>query len=359
MPVLRPRFWGELNAIITKNNDFKVDGSTASHETKAKRREVIHRGFRYLASEGSRLISPTQFSERHMFKLVAHWEEGNHDDIQTLISIFRTFGNEWIGKPGLIKQSAKYTKHPETAKRRYITNVDKTWSGNGVDVLDVVRKVTDLDQRVGILIELGVAFGMRLKEAMGFHPHTDVKEATADQRERVHVRKGKGGRQRSIELEIPGPLYDYQRELLARARTIADRPGASLIPDGRSAAYQRNRVYYILRKAGVTQALNGVTFHGLRHEYAVAYFERRTGVAVPLKGKPEKPDPVVEQDTREALSENLGHSRTSIVGCYIGSRHQPLPQSGQPENQTDEVNPVNTDPDSISRVNLRVENKSC
>lgn len=50
MPSLRPRFWNELNAIIKKNNGYKVDGSTASYETKAKRSENIHAGFRYLAS---------------------------------------------------------------------------------------------------------------------------------------------------------------------------------------------------------------------------------------------------------------------------------------------------------------------
>lgn len=336
MPSLRPRFWNELNAIIKKNNDYKVDGSTASYETKAKRREVIHRGFRYLASVGCRLKSPTQFRERHMHKLVEHWEDERHDDIQTSISTFRTFGNEWLRKPGMIKPSVKYTKRPETAKRRYITNVDKTWSGNGVEVLSMIRQVTDLDLRVGLLNELGVAFGMRLKEAMGFRPHADVKAATTDQRECVHVPKGKGGRSRDIDLEIPGPLYDYQRELLTRAKAIAARPGASLIPDGRSATQLRNRVYYILRKAGVTRKQNGVTFHGLRHEYAVAYYERRTGAAVPLKGAVERPDPVVEQDTFKSLAESLGHSRTTIVGCYVGSRHQPIPQPEKHVGEHDE-----------------------
>lgn len=354
MPSLRPRFWNELNAIIKKNNDYKVDGSTASYETKAKRSEVIDAGFEYLASMGCRLISPTQFKEKHMFKLVAHWEKENIADIQTRISTFRTFGNIWIRKPGMIKESKKYATSPQSVKRRYITNVDKTWTGNGVDVLGMVQKVTELDRRVGILMDLGVAFGMRLKEAMGFHPHTDVRLATKDKRAHVHVRNGKGGRERDIEIEKPGPLCDYQRDLLERAKTIAARPGASLIQDGKSAAYQRNRVYYILRKAGVARTLNGVTFHGLRHEYAVAYYERHTGVAAPLKGKPEKLAPALEQKTREDLSENLGHSRTSIVGCYIGSRHRPIPQSENTEavkieepdgnNDTQDATDTATDP---------------
>jgi hypothetical protein len=334
MPSLRPRFWGELNAIIEKNNLYKVDGSIASYETRAKRREVIHAGFRYLASAGCRLTSPIQFKEKHMKKLVPYWEKENIADIQTRISIFRTFGNHWIRKPGMIKESERYANNPQSVKRKYVTNVDKTWTGHGVDVLDMVQKVTVLDARVGLLMELGVAFGARLKEAMGLHPHTDLKtveDKKGNKREYIHVRNGKGGLQRDIEIEQSGPLRDYQLELIERAKTIAARPGASLIKDGKSTAYQRNRVYYILRKAGVARKLNGVTFHGLRHEYAVAYYERRTGVAAPLKGNPEKPDPALDQKTREDLSENLGHSRTSIVGCYIGSRHRPVPQTGGPE----------------------------
>lgn len=266
-----------------------------------------------------------------MFKLVAYWEERKYADIQTRISYFRAFGNIWIRKPGMIKESVKYATNPQSVTRRYITNVDKTWAGHGVDVLDMVQKVTEQDARVGLLMELGGAFGMRLKEAMGFHPHTDVRKATDDKREYVHVRNGKGGRQRDIEIEKSGPLREYQLDLLERVKAIAARPGASLIQDGKSAAYQRNRVYYILRKAGVARELNGVTFHGLRHEYAVAYYERKTGVAAPLKGNSEKPDPSLEQKTLGNLSGNLGHSRTSILGCYIGSRHRPIPQSGAPE----------------------------
>jgi hypothetical protein len=358
MPSLRPRFWNELNAIIKKNNDYKVDGSTASYETKAKRSENIHAGFKYLAGAGCRLTSPTQFKEKHMHKLVAYWEEKQYADIQTRISYFRAFGNIWIRKPGMIKESVKYATHPQSVARRYITNADKTWSGHGIDVLDMVRKVTESDARVGVLMELGVAFGMRLKEAMGFHPHTDVVAATPDKPEHVHIRKGKGGRKRDIEIEKSGPLRDYQLDLIERAKAIAARPGASLIQDGKSAAYQRNRVYYILRKAGVTRNLNGVTFHGLRHEYAVAYYERRTGVAAPLKGNPEKPDPALDQKTRGDLSENLGHSRTSIVGCYIGSRNQPIPQPDESEGKpADPKGTPGADDEKAPHVKIPKENK--
>jgi site-specific recombinase XerC len=335
MPSLRPRFWNELNAIVKKHNDYKSDGSTASEGTKAKRREVIDAGFVYLASAGCRLHSPTQFKEKHMGKLVKYWEKSNNKDIQTKISHFRVFA-VWIRKPGMIKESKKYAINPDSVKRRYITNIDKTWTGNGVDVVEMVRKVTERDGRVGILAELGVAFGLRLKEALLFHPHADIIERADEDSPDVvktylHVRKGKGARKRDIEFEPQGPLRDYQVDLVARAKAMADRPGASMIPNGRSSTQFRRRSYYIFDKAGMTLIKDGITFHGTRHEYAVAYYERRTGVAAPLKGNPEKPDPSLDQKTREDLAENLGHSRITILGCYIGSRHRPVPQTGGPE----------------------------
>jgi integrase len=319
-------FLNELKSIIAKHNPYKVDGSVASYETQAKRAEVIHAGFWTLAKQGCRLKSPRQFKERHMHKLVEHWEAKGIKDIQTRISAFRTFGNIWIEKPSMIKCSAKYATKAESVKRKYVTNTDKTWSGNGAEAVTLIKKVTERDARVGIMLELGVAFGLRVKEALLLQPHKD------DHGDRVHIRKGsKGGRQRYIDLEEPGVLRDYQRSVLEQAKAIIERAGTSMIPDGSSFVSYRNHVYYVLHSEGIGRARNGVSFHGLRHEYAVAYYEKQTGVTSPVKGGTEQPDPIVEQEAREALAKNLGHSRASILGCYIGSRHRPMPKSENPE----------------------------
>jgi hypothetical protein len=45
-------FFKELNTIISNNNPYKVDGSVASYETRAKRAELVHQGFRELAKMG-------------------------------------------------------------------------------------------------------------------------------------------------------------------------------------------------------------------------------------------------------------------------------------------------------------------
>ena len=66
-------------------------------------------------------------------------------------------------------------------------------------------------------------------------------------------------------------------------------------------------------------------------DYAVEFCEARTGVPAPFKGEPGKPDPFLERQVKQDLADHLGHSRTHIVGCYIGSRSQPRPQQGEPE----------------------------
>lgn len=322
MPALRPKFWKELNDIFAQHNGKKANGTVASAATQAKRRTAIKEGFNVLAKEfHCRLVSPRQFKERHMFKLVGHWEEKRCADIQTRIGYFRTFGNVWLGKGGgnMIKDSAKYAKNPESVRRRYVTNIDKTWSGNGADMVEKTRIVTALDPIVGGVFELCATFGLRLKEALLFRPHLD------DHGDRIFVRCGKGGRSRFVHLEMEGPLRDYQREVLARLKRIVTNSAASMIPDDKTFVSGRRRVYYILDKAGIGRKLNGVTLHGLRHEYAVAYYQTHLNVAAPMKDDHQKPDPQLEQQVKEDLSENLGHSRTHIVGCYIGSRHQRRP----------------------------------
>lgn len=328
MPALRPKFWRELNAIIAKYNGLKVNGTVASQSTQAKRRESIHAGFNVLAKDfHCRLVSPTQFREKHMFKLVSHWETQGRADIQTQIGYFRTFGNVWLGKGGgnMIKASEKYASNPESVRRRYITNRDKTWTGNAIDIEATLATITTLDERVGIVTELCLAFGLRRTESALLHPHEDFNGHT------LHISRGsKGGRERDIQIE-----HESQRELLKRAARFASPPNGSLIPEGKSLKAFKEHVKYVLRQAGVGRKLNGVTLHGLRHEYAVRFYEKRTGLPAPIKGASEKPDPQLEKRVKGELSEALGHSREPIVGCYIGSRHRPLTQPGSSEANQD------------------------
>ncbi len=309
-----PKFWSELKQIIRENNNRRANSNgPTSFETQARRAEIIHQGFRILWELGCRLPSPWGFRERHMHKLGRYWESKGYKDIQTRFSAFRTFGNDWLKRPSMIKASSVYVDNPESVKRKYVSNVDRTWSGNGVDFVQKIEEVTQYDQRVGVILELCLVMGLRISESTKFRP----KESIAD--DHVNILRGaKNGRSRTIQIE-DGHVGALQREVLEKAIALVSPRSPSMIPADQTFASYRDHIYYVCRKFGITSSMLGVTPHGLRHEYAVAYFERYSGEKAPVRGPAQAASAADHSDVRKALSENLGHSRESIVGCYIGS----------------------------------------
>jgi hypothetical protein len=75
-----------------------------------------------------------------------------------------------------------------------------------------------------------------------------------------------------------------------------------------------------MHREKVTRKGLGITSHGLRHEYVHERYEEKLGVVAPVKGGG-KPD--MDADDANAkkrmISEELGHSRPQIIGCYSGS----------------------------------------
>jgi integrase len=306
-----PQFWKEFNVILVKHNKLSTRGNhRASFETQYKRAEILDQGFRTLWKLGFHMKHPYSFRERHMHALAKHWEEKGYKDIQTRISIFRIYGNLWLGKANMIKESVVYVSNPDSVKRKYVTNVDKTWSGQGVDVLALIEAVGADDPRVGLVLEIKFAFGLRLKESLLLRPHRADKTAYLD------VNRGtKGGRDRTVAIE-----EDMQRDVLERACRLIERPAASMIPDGVSFVTYRSHVYYLCRKHGITRNQLGIVPSGLRHEYACAWYEKKTGAKAPVKGANVSVSQELDAYIRAELTENLGHSRSSIAGCYIGTR---------------------------------------
>jgi len=309
-----PQFWSQLKNIIRENNPRRAySNRVASYETQARRAEIIHQGFRILWKLGCRLPSPRGFRERHMHKLGRYWEAQGYKDIQTRFSAFRTFGNDWLNRPGMIKASEVYVENPESVKRHYVSNVDRTWTGNGVDVVAKIEEVANHDYRAGVILELCLTLGLRLAEALKLRP----RESTMGTQLQV-VYGTKNGRPRVVPIEA-GAVGHLQRVVLQKAQAIVGSVHESMIPRTESYVKYRTHIYYLCRKFGITRNMLGVTAHGLRHEYAVAYFERHTGSQAPVR-KPEADNSgELHQAVRRSLSKNLGHSRVSIVSCYLGS----------------------------------------
>lgn len=297
-----------LTAILEAHNGKRVDGDKASDDTRRKRGQVLMLGFVQLRDLKYRLDDVRQFKGRHMRALVDRWiTEGlSPSVIQNRISIFRVFC-KWTGKFGMMLPSIHYVTDPKFVTRSSIATSDKSWSAQGIDPVQVMDQVRQIEPWVAMALVLQWTLGLRLRESVMFRPWV------ADLGSVVDVSRGtKGGRQRTLKL-----TESRQRTALDEAKAFVSGIDASVAPEALTLKQARNRFYAVLRKAGVTKA-NGLTAHGLRHEFANAYFEAVAGYASPVRGGPAPVDKAIERYARLETAESLGHSRESITTHYLG-----------------------------------------
>ena len=297
-----------LTAILKVHNGRRVDGDKASDDTRRKRGNVLMQGFVQLRVMKFKLGDVRLFKGRHMQALVDHWiAEGlSPSVIQNRISIFRIFCG-WIEKPGMIQPSIHYVTDPKHVTRSSIATRDKSWSTQGIDPVVVMDRVRQIEPWVAMALVLQWTLGLRVRESVMFRPWV------ADLGDVVDVSRGtKGGRQRTLKITEP-----RQRAALDEAKAFVSGMDASIAPDALTLKQARNRFYAVLRKAGVTKQ-NGMTAHGLRHEFANAYFEALANYPSPVRGGPAPADKSIERYARLETAEALGHSRESITTHYLG-----------------------------------------
>lgn len=301
-----PNFWRELKSIIRTHNHRNRRGAVASFAWQAKRAEILHAAFRTLWKLGFRPESPSRLRQRHVRALAQHWEAAGIRDIQTRLSVLRTYANEWLGKTGMITESARYVRDPKTVRRSSVAQCDKTWSGQGADVADILARVQADDPRIGAILELQFRFGLRLKESLLFQPHL------CDHGTHIAIERGaKGGRTRNV------PVTDAEQlALLSRLKTLASTRASTMIPPELTLIGYRNRIYSLTRRFGLTRR-KGLNLHGLRHEYAARRYAGITGHPGPLRSDAQV-DPENDLVARHVIAQDLGHARKYVVGAYIG-----------------------------------------
>ena len=295
-----------LAAVLKAHNGARHDGAVASFATQDKRADVLYAGFKRLHDLKFRMESVTSLRGKHIEALAKDWEarELSASTLQNNLSIFRTFA-EWIGKAGMVRGIEHYLGSGTTA-RSSIAREDKSWSGRGVDVAAKIEQVRQKDARVALQLEVQLAFGLRAREAMQLRPYL------ADKGTYLSVTHGtKGGRDRVEPIRTA-----EQRALLERAKTFCVTPSSSTSDPTRKLSQWKNHYYHILRFCGITRK-DGVTSHGLRHQYANERYQELTGSDSPVRG-----GAAVNRDSdqaaRQVVAEELGHSRESVTTHYLG-----------------------------------------
>lgn len=307
-------------AVVEVNAGIRVNGKVASLRTQEHSMQFMMETCGRLHRLGYYLEDISGLREKHIEALVKSWyaQAMSNKTMQNQYSRLKIFCT-WLGRPGIIDRSGKGVSvyldgvDPKSLKASVIASASKSWTGNGVDLVHVLKLAEEVDARFGGMLKMGLVFGLRKKEMLR------VKLWRADQGSYLEIdgSVAKNGRQRSIWME-PGTAGVFQRAILDDVKRLCKKTETLGWP-GLTYKQSENRFYTYAKKIGLTKDVMGVTAHSARAEYMESMALARGLVPPTLGGKADQ----MKKDDRDKilldLSKLAGHGRINVVGAYIGS----------------------------------------
>lgn len=306
----------KLNVILSENAHKRVNGKQSSERTISNYGETLHAIFNILQDLGYKLGDPKNLSDRHVKAVMEEMYrlDRTPKTMQGYLSVLRIFAG-WIGKKGLVKDVYYYLPNVPREELRVntIAHKSKSWAEMGIDVQTKVEEANVLDPRLGLMLMAQVAFGLRCMEVLQMQPWK------VDQGDKFAAYRTKGGRPRDIHIDTP-----MQRAVLDFIKTKTGKNehlGWKTRPNGQPAslAFSRGRYYRLMARLGLTKAVEEVTGHGLRAQFAENAALLRGLIPMTLGGTGGQMPREDLDLTRLQVSELLGHSRKSITTAYYGS----------------------------------------
>lgn len=289
-----------------RSNDFTRQ---ASEETLRNRHDILFSTVRDLMVQDKNLRSLSQIKPRLLPKMFELWDQKGISK-RAQINYFNQMRWFWRVCGIEVEPISHYAKYEGEFTINRNAERDKSWSGNGVDFDQVYKQMEAIDP-VGARLMLAMkTYGLRLKESLCLKPHE------SDAGDAMYLSRGtKTGKPRAINFDDFGE--EALRSVLGELKDKID-PESHLAWQNRSLKQAKSRMQYLARKVGLTKDQLGVTWHGLRHEFAIDQLQKLTGVEAPVRGG------VVLNyrelsAARKKVSEALGHHRVKITGAYYGS----------------------------------------
>lgn len=305
------------------NREHTAREKEVSFKTREERAQFLRRFFRDLKLKAGfpTLPDPRNLGQRHVQAIVAVWQEEKlaAPTIQTYLSFLRGFA-QWIGKRGLIRQPQAYGLLPEQYMRCSAAAYDKSWSAHEIDIAALLAKICVYDARIGAMLRLMWAFGLRKKEAIMLRPRVCVWafEATGLLSDKkadyyLHVKPGsKGGRERFI------PIDTAERvAAIECAKSVVSSSDGHMGDLARTLKQNMVRFDNVMKKFGITKAKLGVTSHGLRHGALIDRYQKLTGEAPRVRGGAKLPKEI-DTPARLEVADLAGHARPAVSRSYLG-----------------------------------------
>lgn len=303
---------------LEEHGGKRVNGKVASNKTRKHTKEVIFTCFNDWHFLGYKLQDPKNVGERHIEALVRYWYFVKKLKIKTIedyasrLRIFFGYFNK-----RLCKDFREYLKDVprEELVVRTAAKKSKSWAANGVDFIEKVKEADAMDWRLGLMLRMELAFGLRRKGVLMMYPWSSDRGNTLWVTEAM----GKNGREREIPIttEVQRRILDAVKQRIGPTKML----GWEYSQRGKPATQEYNERRYdnLMQRLGVTKALAGVTGHGLRAQFSENTALLNGLIAPVLGGTKEQLSRPELLAARYHVSDVLGHNRPSITAAYWGT----------------------------------------
>ncbi|MDQ9170134.1 integrase domain-containing protein [Oxalobacteraceae bacterium R-40] len=244
--------------------DHRKDGKVSSVCTQGHFWTVIPYIFKTLHELGFKLEKPENIQQKHIQAIVQHWwyrpKPLKVKTITNYLYLLREFCRR-MGKGNLVKDIRHYLPEVDPAKLvvRSATPKEKNWVAVALNLFEIFQKVDQYDERLGLMLRLELAFGLRREEVLKCNPHMQDRKTYFE----VFPNQGKGGRTRTI------PMTPARRLILDYVKARAKKNGYlgwDYNRNGTQGSLKQNLKRYsnMMTALGFTKKGYGFTGHSFR-----------------------------------------------------------------------------------------------
>ena len=306
----------KVNGVLKLHGGTRKNGKVASERTQTITKEVVYAIFRKLHELGYKIKDPRNLSQKHVEVLVNHWWREQKKSPKTIegdLSRLRRFC-EMMGKVSFVKRAQDYLPDvdPKLLTVKSAALEGKSLAANGIDVVELFERIDRRCLRLGAIMRVELAFGIRREEALKCRPHTQGYIGHYA----VLPGQGKGGRHRNVirMTEAQGRILEYVKSVIPKGEAC----GWRYTKQGQSASLEQNIVRYKneIKALGLTKKASGVTGHSFRAQFAENNALAHGLLPPSLGGTKGQMDKAELKIRVERVSQDMGHNRERVMASY-------------------------------------------
>jgi len=300
--------------LLSQADKIRRHNRQGSYKTRTRYFEAYQRFLRYLADE-FRLQKIQNISGKHLSAYVNHLQDKGlaASTLKTDLSALR-FWHDQV-------PNAKYALPPNSEfnlERRQLGKIDRTWTkGEYERMIELCESSGKTDFAACIILARNL--GLRIHECL----RIDTAIARNALKTGTLTIRGKNGLERRIQLNEPARLELEKILKITRAGSkifVSDDTPTHTVKSEIQAFIRENRKFVrdecqsgkpkVQSEFQSDKPLKPLSFHGLRHSYAVEIYRKLRD-----EGKP-------EYEAKRQVSKLLGHRRSDVTNIYLASLRQ-------------------------------------